>query len=118
MWVRPVADYFVRRGYAVVLQDLRGRQKSEGTGRYFQTCNPTEGPDGYDTVEWVAWRVHFRPTPFYLHPGGELRSEAPAAAAASATFTYDPATPVPTIGGTCTSFWEMLPIQEGVNEAY
>ena len=54
MWVRPVADYFVPRGYAVVLQDLRGRQKSEGTGQYFQTCNPTEGPDGYDTVEWVA----------------------------------------------------------------
>src|SRR5216117_1114367 len=54
MWVRPVADYFVLRGYAVVLQDLRGRQKSEGTGQYFQTCNPTEGPDGYDTVEWVA----------------------------------------------------------------
>src|SRR5712692_7148681 len=54
MWVRPVADYFVPRGYAVVLQDLRGRQRSEGTGQYFQTCNPTEGPDGYDTVEWVA----------------------------------------------------------------
>src|SRR5437879_909011 len=33
MWVRPVADYFVPRGYAVVLQDLRGRQKSEGTGQ-------------------------------------------------------------------------------------
>jgi uncharacterized protein len=32
MWVRPVADYFVPRGYAVVLQDLRGRYKSEGTG--------------------------------------------------------------------------------------
>jgi predicted acyl esterase len=25
MWVRPVAEYFVPRGYAVVLQDLRGR---------------------------------------------------------------------------------------------
>ncbi len=31
MWVRPVADYFVPRGYAVVLQDLRGRYRSEGT---------------------------------------------------------------------------------------
>jgi predicted acyl esterase len=27
VWVRPVADYFVPRGYAVVLQDVRGRQK-------------------------------------------------------------------------------------------
>ena len=43
MWVKPVADFFVPLGYNVVLQDLRGRQKSEGTGQYFQTCNPTKG---------------------------------------------------------------------------
>src|SRR5262245_54184876 len=51
MWVAPVAEFFTTRGYVVVLQDLRGRQKSEGTGQYFHTANPTEGPDGYDTVE-------------------------------------------------------------------
>jgi putative CocE/NonD family hydrolase len=54
MWVAPVGEWFCRRGYVVVLQDLRGRQKSEGTGQYFHTANPTEGPDGYDTVEWIA----------------------------------------------------------------
>jgi len=54
MWIAPVAEFFAPRGYVVVLQDLRGRQKSEGTGQYFQTANPTEGPDGYDTVEWIA----------------------------------------------------------------
>jgi putative CocE/NonD family hydrolase len=54
MWVAPVAEFFTTRGYVVVLQDLRGRQKSEGTGQYFHTANPTEGPDGYDTVEWIA----------------------------------------------------------------
>jgi putative CocE/NonD family hydrolase len=38
----------------VVLQDLRGRGRSEGTGQYFHTVNPREGQEGYDTVEWIA----------------------------------------------------------------
>ncbi|HVA86512.1 MAG TPA: CocE/NonD family hydrolase [Candidatus Saccharimonadales bacterium] len=54
MWVAPVGEFFSRRGYVVVLQDLRGRHHSEGTGQYFHTANPSEGPDGYDTVEWIA----------------------------------------------------------------
>ena len=54
LWVNPVANYFAPRGYVVVLQDLRGRHQSEGTGQYFHTVNPTEGPDGYDTIEWIA----------------------------------------------------------------
>jgi uncharacterized protein len=40
----------VRRGYAVVLEDVRGRYQSGGTfNPYFQ-----EGRDGYDTIEWAA----------------------------------------------------------------
>ena len=54
MWVDPVANFFTARGYVVVLQDLRGRGHSEGTGQYFHTVNPREGQDGYDTVEWIA----------------------------------------------------------------
>jgi len=49
-----IADYFVPQGYAVVLQDLRGRYKSKGTGQYFHVANVNEGRDGYDTVEWIA----------------------------------------------------------------
>ena len=48
------ADYFTPRGYVVVLQDVRGRHKSEGTGQYHHIVNPHEGRDGYDTVEWIA----------------------------------------------------------------
>lgn len=48
------ADYFTPRGYVVVLQDVRGRHKSEGTGQYRHTANAHEGRDGYDTVEWIA----------------------------------------------------------------
>ena len=54
MWVRPVAEFFVPRGYVVVLQDIRGRHGSEGTGQYRHTANPKEGQDGYDTIEWAA----------------------------------------------------------------
>lgn len=54
LWVEPVCEWFVRRGYAVVMQDLRGRYQSEGYGQYFHTINPAEGPDGYDTIEWIA----------------------------------------------------------------
>ena len=54
IWVDPVANFFVPRGYVVLLQDLRGRGKSEGTGQYFHTANQLEGKDGYDTIEWAA----------------------------------------------------------------
>jgi putative CocE/NonD family hydrolase len=49
-----VADYFVPHGYAVALQDLRGRGDSEGTGQYHHVCNEPEGRDGYDTIEWIG----------------------------------------------------------------
>jgi putative CocE/NonD family hydrolase len=54
LWIRPVAKWFVPRGYAVVLQDIRGRHSSEGKGEYAHVVNPREGPDGHDTVEWIA----------------------------------------------------------------
>ncbi len=47
----PVAyASFIQRGYAVILQDVRGRYGSEGA------FNPLEqeGPDGYDTLNWIA----------------------------------------------------------------
>ncbi|HIM60439.1 MAG TPA: CocE/NonD family hydrolase [Dehalococcoidia bacterium] len=54
IWIKPVAEAFVPRGYVVLLQDLRGRGLSEGTGDYFHTANQKEGLDGYDTIEWAA----------------------------------------------------------------
>ena len=40
----------VARGYAVVVQDVRGRYRSAGTFEAYRQ----EGPDGYDTIEWAA----------------------------------------------------------------
>ena len=40
----------VARGYAVVIQDVRGRYASEGEFEPYRN----EGRDGYDTIEWAA----------------------------------------------------------------
>ena len=48
------ARYFCRRGYVAVVQDIRGRGSSEGTGQYYHIYNVNEGRDASDTVEWAA----------------------------------------------------------------
>ncbi len=48
-WV-DVALYMTQRGYAFVSQDVRGRCDSDGEWEPFVN----EGPDGYDTIEWIA----------------------------------------------------------------
>ena len=40
----------IARGYAVVVQDVRGRYASDGEFNAYRN----EGQDGYDTVEWAA----------------------------------------------------------------
>jgi len=42
--------YFARRGYVALMQDVRGRFRSDGIWYPFAK----EAPDGYDTVEWAA----------------------------------------------------------------
>ncbi len=44
------ANFYASRGYVVVLQDVRGRYKSEGAWRMMLD----DPADGYDTVEWIA----------------------------------------------------------------
>ncbi|HYC33017.1 MAG TPA: CocE/NonD family hydrolase [Gemmatimonadales bacterium] len=46
----PLIPDAVGRGYAVLLQDVRGRHGSEGTFDPYRQ----EGRDGYDTIEWAA----------------------------------------------------------------
>ncbi|MFC6714145.1 CocE/NonD family hydrolase [Branchiibius cervicis] len=44
-----VADYLSRRGYRVVVQDVRGKFRSEGVPLLFVN----EVDDGYDTIDWL-----------------------------------------------------------------
>lgn len=48
-WAKT-ANHFAERGYAYVVQDVRGRGDSEGEFRFFAQ----EAKDGYDTIEALA----------------------------------------------------------------
>ncbi|MGH6909496.1 MAG: CocE/NonD family hydrolase [Phenylobacterium sp.] len=45
-----LVKFFVQHGYAVVVQDVRGRGDSNGTYDFFHP----DAHDGYDTIEWLA----------------------------------------------------------------
>jgi putative CocE/NonD family hydrolase len=46
----PIFEEAVARGYAVVLQDVRGRYASDGEFEPYRN----EGKDGFDTIAWAA----------------------------------------------------------------
>jgi hypothetical protein len=46
----PTITRAAHAGYAVLVQDVRGRYRSDGEFRPYQQ----EGKDGYDTIEWAA----------------------------------------------------------------
>jgi len=48
-WARP-EEYWIRHGYVVVSQDVRGRYKSEG--RWNMLVD--DGKDGFDLLEWIG----------------------------------------------------------------
>src|SRR4051812_27644710 len=48
--VPSLVEYYVRRGYAVVMQDVRGRYGSEGHWRPIRD----DGPDGADLLKWIG----------------------------------------------------------------
>jgi putative CocE/NonD family hydrolase len=50
-----------------------------------------------DETEWPLARTEYRP--FYLHATGALSPDEPSRRAKPLTYTYDPADPVPTLGG-------------------
>lgn len=48
------------------------------------------------------------PTPYYLHPDGLLSAAKPAVAAKPVTYLFDPANPVPTLGGNVSSQGDLM----------
>jgi putative CocE/NonD family hydrolase len=71
-----VADIFVRRGYVVVYQDVRGRYGSEGA--YVKYLDDAD--DGYDTCAWILeqpWcdgRIGTKGLSYAAHTQGALAS--------------------------------------------
>jgi|LSQX01.2.fsa_nt_gb putative CocE/NonD family hydrolase len=53
---------------------------------------------GNEWIEAETFPPASTPTTFYAHADGTLKSEAPAAADASLSYSYDPRDPVPTVG--------------------
>lgn len=68
-----------------------------GDGRKDSAGRLYHGGYWRDARAWPLAKA--RPTPYYFHADGTLRTEQPAADIPPTTYTYDPAHPVPTIGG-------------------
>jgi hypothetical protein len=49
-----IADYFVPKGYNVVLIDLRDRYRSDASGVYYHAATPHTGRDGADICDWIG----------------------------------------------------------------
>ena len=71
-----VAEIFVRRGYVVIYQDVRGRYDSEGEYRKYLD----DAADGYDTCAWIVeqeWcdgRIGTKGLSYAAHTQGALAS--------------------------------------------
>jgi hypothetical protein len=65
-----------------------------------------------DEHEWPLARTRF--TGFYLHGDGSLTTDPPREASSATTYRFDPARPVPSIGGNVSSLRDVLPLPPGI----
>jgi putative CocE/NonD family hydrolase len=74
-----------------------------GSGDGRKTAGGLLSHGGYwrEEHEWPLQRA--RPTPYYLQPAGKLATAKPSAGGGSTCFQFNPAKPVPTIGGNISS---------------
>ncbi|MFI6300127.1 CocE/NonD family hydrolase [Nonomuraea sp. NPDC050790] len=66
-----------------------------------------------EEFEWPLARTVY--IPYYLHQDGGLSPQPPAVDEASTTYRFDPADPVPTIGGNVSSLFEAPGLPPGVS---
>jgi hypothetical protein len=83
-----------------------------GSGRRSGAGRLVHGGRWRDEREWPLARTRY--TDYYLHEDGGLRPAPPAAAASSTTYRFDPARPVPSIGGNVSSLRDVLPLPRGM----
>ena len=101
-WVRGISNG-VDKEPAVRLFLMGG-----GSGRKIASGRMDHGGRWIVGDDWPLPAV--KVTPFYLHEGGALSKDKPAADARPIAFDYDPSNPVPTMGGPLTSG---MPVFEG-----
>ncbi len=86
-----------------------------GSGRRTEKGKLDHGGSWREEHEWPLARTRW--TTFHLHGDGTLREEPPTAGAQPRAFTYDPAHPVPSIGGLLCQIGELPPDEGGGQEA-
>jgi putative CocE/NonD family hydrolase len=96
-WDRPRVEYFLMG---------TGDGHRTGEGRLFH------GGEWRSADEWPP--AEAETTTFYAHGDGSLSTERPTAAGDSTTYEFDPADPVPTIGGSTSSYLTYEPREEPV----
>jgi putative CocE/NonD family hydrolase len=92
-------DHFLKGQPTGIASDPAVRLFVMGTGDGHKDADGRLFHGGYwrDAAQWPLPGT--RMAKYYLHGDGKLRLTAPRAAASSTTYTFDPAHPVPTIGG-------------------
>jgi putative CocE/NonD family hydrolase len=83
-----------------------------GSGQRAGSGRLLHGGRWRDEREWPLARTAF--TSFHLHGDGALRREPPTEEASQTTYRFDPANPVPSIGGNVSSLRETLPLPPGI----
>jgi hypothetical protein len=83
-----------------------------GSGRRSSAGRLVHGGRWRDEHEWPLARTEF--TDFYLHGDGSLGREPPREERSSTTYSFDPAHPVPSIGGNVSSLRDVLPLPPGI----
>ena len=67
-----------------------------------------------DEQEWPLKRT--RLTAHYMHANGALSEQPPDQDDSSATYTFDPGNPVPTIGGQLSAFYDAKDLPQGISD--
>jgi uncharacterized protein len=83
-----------------------------GSGRRSGAGRLVHGGRWRDEHEWPLARTCF--TDYYLHGDGSLTTDPPREASSATTYRFDPARPVPSIGGNVSSLRDVLPLPPGL----
>ena len=101
-WMRFQANAFTRALDGELPDGPRVRYFLMGGGSGGRTAEGRldHGGAWRDAADWPPPEAH--PITFHLHADGTLRADAPPRLPGSASWTYDPSDPVPTVGGPLT----------------